>query len=85
MPVTAYDRISNEILDFLEKNPGATEGVVLAGIHGKQSLKSGIVRQLIGGAVRREGTGHKGDPYRYFPVQIEIENAPIVASASKAA
>jgi 5S rRNA maturation endonuclease (ribonuclease M5) len=54
-----------QILKFLESNPGAVEADILAGVVGRRQNKVSDLRNLVGTRIKREGKGGKKDPYRY--------------------
>ena len=54
-----------QILKFLESNPGAVEADILAGVVGRRQNKVSDLRNLIGTRIKREGQGGRKDPYRY--------------------
>ncbi|MEI6080335.1 MAG: hypothetical protein WCQ53_06850, partial [bacterium] len=61
-------RISELIYGFLsQQNTSRTEGEISEKIEGKNSYKVSALRKLcfIDKRILREGSGHKGDPYKY--------------------
>lgn len=74
---TPYKRIREAILDFVTQNPGTTRQVILNAVQGHGTLKSDILQSLIDKLLRQEGSGRKGDPYRYWLREIPIEQETI--------
>jgi hypothetical protein len=76
---TPYTRIRRAICSFLQTNPGATRSVVIGAVSGDATLKIDTLRLMTGSRLRQEGTGKKGNPYRYWLTEIPIERDPITA------
>ncbi|MEI6125243.1 MAG: hypothetical protein WCQ99_01700, partial [Pseudomonadota bacterium] len=65
---TAEDisQVKARITSFLEKYPNPTESDILAGVEGRTSiLKSTLKALLDENIIERDGTGKKGDPFKY--------------------
>ena len=78
---TPYYRIHRAICDFLLECPGATQAMVLNAVPGDTCLKSQILKAMIGGLLRQDGNGRKGNPYRYWRAEIPVEQDPSTVSA----
>jgi hypothetical protein len=61
-------KVEQEIVEFLQLNPGAYEAEILGAVAARRQRKISALRALLGTRIRRQGKGGKADPYRYVAI-----------------